>query len=208
MAVHVFIDNSNLFGGAQRAARTVEPGVPWQAIRMYYRNFFWLLEDGRDVQTRVLGGSIPPGNDALWDYARDEGYDTSLLKRITLDDGRLVEQAVDEVLHLRIAMALLRFEPPQTLVIGTGDGNQGHFGTSFDELVHTALNRCWEVEVWSWQAQLSGRFRGIIGPSGATPQIKLLDPHYHSITFVRGGDYSIGGTSVSVIDRVVAEPNW
>jgi len=193
MAVHVFIDNSNMFGGAQRAARALEPGVPWQAIRLYYRNFFLLLENRQHVWTRVLGGSVPPGNEALWDYARYAGYDTSLLHRIAQDDGRLAEQAVDEVLHLRIANALLDYDPPQTLVIATGDGNQGEFGTSFDDQVTRALRRGWEVEVWSWQAQLSGQFQRIRLRTGETPRVMLLDPHYFSITYVRGGEYPVRG---------------
>ena len=203
MATHVFIDNSNMFGGAQRAARTQEPHVPWQAIRLYYRNFFQLLENGLDVRTRVLGGSVPPGNEALWDYAKAAGYDTSLLRRIAQDDGRLAEQAVDEVLHLRIANALLDYDPPQTLVIGTGDGNLGEFGTSFDEQVIRALRRGWEVEVWSWQAQLSGRFGRIQMPSGAGPRILLLDPHYFSITFVRGGEYLRGYPVIRTIRKLL-----
>ena len=208
MTAHIFIDNSNMIGGAQRAARTLEPDAPWQSIRLYYRNFFRLLEHTHDVQTRVLRGSVPPGNDALWDFARDANYDTSLLHKIVKDDGRLGEQAVDEVLHLRIANVLLDNEPPQLLVIATGDGNQGEFGTSFDEQVSRALHRGWEVEVWSWQAQLSGRFRGIRTSSGATPKIMLLDPHYSSITFVRGGDYPVSGIATHIQDRIVAPPNW
>jgi hypothetical protein len=208
VAAHIFIDNSNMIGGAQRTARTLEPGAPWQSVRLYHRNFFRLLEHTHDVQTRVLGGSLPPDNDALWDYARDAGYDTSLLHRIERDNGRLAEQAVDEVLHLGIANALLDHDPPQLLVIATGDGNQGEFGTSFDEQVSRALRRGWEVEVWSWQSQLSGRFRGIRTATGATPQIMSLDPHYFSITYIRGGEYPVQGVPTRIPDRVVARPNW
>ena len=80
MPAHVFVDNSNIFGGAQRTAASAEAAVPWQAIRLYFRNFAWLIEGTHEVATRVLGGSVPPGNDDLWNYARDLGYDTSLLQ--------------------------------------------------------------------------------------------------------------------------------
>src|SRR5262245_868408 len=100
MAHHIFVDNSNIYGGAQRAAGTIEPGAHWMSVRIYYRNLFRLIE-GEDVATRVLAGSVPPGNDALWQVARDLGYNTDLLQRVEQDDGRLVEQAVDEMLHLK-----------------------------------------------------------------------------------------------------------
>ena len=70
MPAHIFVDNSNMLGGATRFAATAEPDVPWQAIRLYFRNFAQLIEGVHTVQTRVLGGSLPPGNDALWDHAR------------------------------------------------------------------------------------------------------------------------------------------
>ena len=100
MARHVFIDNSNIFGGAQRAATTLEPEALWLAVRVHYRNLFQLVERDGDVVSRVLAGSVPPGNDALWEHARRGGYDTDLLRRVETDNGRLIEQGVDEMLHL------------------------------------------------------------------------------------------------------------
>ena len=107
-----------------------------------------------------------------------------------------------------LQMHRLKYDPPQQLIIATGDGNQGEFGTSFDEQVGRALKRGWDVEVWSWQAQLSGRFSGIRLPSGAAPEIMLLDEHYKSITFVRGGNYYFNGTMTDIPERIVSPPDW
>lgn len=106
MDAHVFIDNSNVFGGAQRAAHVLEPGALWMAVRIYYRNLFTLIERGLNPVTRVLAGSVPPGNDALWESARRCGYDTDLLRRVENFDGRLVEQGVDEIAHLKIGLPM------------------------------------------------------------------------------------------------------
>jgi len=38
---------------------------------------------------------------------------------------------VDETLHLRIANAILDFDPPQTLVIASGDGKERNRDASF-----------------------------------------------------------------------------
>ena len=187
MATHIFVDNANIFGGAQRAAKVIEPRVPWQAIRVYYQNFFKVLEHGhRDIKTRMLGGSVPPGNDDLWAYAKKARYNTDLLKRVDSDDGRLVEQGVDELLHLKIANALLDYPPPQTLVLGTGDGIVSQFGTSFRDQIVRAFKQGWSVRVFSWKAQLSGKLRRLDCDT-VDMEIHELDPWYRSITFVKGG---------------------
>ncbi|GAA0539458.1 hypothetical protein FHS83_003712 [Rhizomicrobium palustre] len=204
MAVHVFIDNSNIFGGAQRAAATIEPGIPWCAIRVYYRNLFSLLEAGRKVETRVLGGSVPPGNDELWEYARRQHYSTDLLKRVEADDGRLVEQAVDEMLHFRIANALLDYEAPQTLIIASGDGRENNRDASFPNQIRRALRRGWDVEVYSWSEQLNGLFARMASEGDGHLIVRTLNPYYSSLTFVRGGTYSVYGSTTTISDRIVA----
>lgn len=205
MPAHVFVDNSNMFGGARRAAETLEPGAIWLAVRVYYPNLFRLLEGDHDVRTRVMAGSVPPGNDELWDIARRAGYETDLLRKVEKDDGRLGEQAVDEMLHLKIANILLDCEPPQILILATGDGRLGQFGTSFPLQAQRALKRGWNVEVWSWTEQLSGNFARIPPHGGVSIRIKELDPHYQMITFIKGGNYTLGTTLVQMKDRVVAK---
>lgn len=105
--------------------------------------------------TRVLAGSVPPGNEERWEYAKQGGYDTDLLRKIGTDDGRLAEQGVDELLHLKIANVLLDYDPPQTLILVPGDGRVGTFGTGFLQQAERALKRGWAVEIWSWRDGLS-----------------------------------------------------
>ena len=202
MARHIFIDNSNVYGGAQRAAGTLEPAVLWMSVRVYYKNFFKLIE-GNSALTRVLAGSVPPGNDALWQTARDLGYNTDLLKRVEQDDGRLTEQADDEMLHLKIANALLDYEPPQTLVVASGDGRDAQFSTSFPGQVERALKRGWNVEVWSWKQQLTKKYDALCRSYSPRLIVKLLDPYYDCITFVQGGEYTVRNDTIKVKDRIV-----
>ncbi|AOS78198.1 MULTISPECIES: NYN domain-containing protein [Hydrogenophaga] len=204
MSRHVFIDNSNIIWGAQRAAATLEPDAVWLAVRIYWRNLFQLVERPGKVITRVLAGSVVGGNDQLWDYAHRQGYDTKLLKQVERYDGRLGEQAVDEMLILQISNALLDFDPPQTLVLVTGDGKETEFGNSFSRQVERALKRGWEVEVWSWEDQLSSRFGHLRSAAGRRPKICLLDPHWRQITFTKAGSYKVNGSQVNVGGRVVA----
>lgn len=204
MPLHVFIDNSNVLGGAQRAATTQEPTIPWYALRVHFGHFFGLIEGGRPVATRVLGGSIPPGHEALWDAARAHGYSTDLLRKVVKDTGRLGEQGVDEVLHLKIANALLDHKAPQTLVLVTGDGSTSEFQTSFADQVRRAGRQGWHIEVWSWRDQLSGKFAQLVREGVQNLVVRHLDPHYHSITFVEGGQYTDWGVPITVSSRVQA----
>ena len=201
---HIFIDNSNIFEGARRVAEAREPESPRGAVRLYYKNFFRLVEDGVNPLTRVLGGSGAAGNDELWNYARQAGYDTDLLRRVEKDDGRIGEQGVDEVLHLKIANALLDHEPPQRLVVCTGDAKDSDYGTSFKSQIERALRRGWQVRVWSWRDQLSGRFQSLVERSQGAMTISFLDPYYLAVTFVQAGEHLLGGTRVMVKGRVVA----
>lgn len=202
---HIFIDNSNAFGGAQRAALELEHGAVWLAVRIYYKNLFSLVERGMTPITRLIAGSVPPGNDALWEGARRHGYNTDLLQRVEKDDGRLVEQGVDEIAHLKIANVLLDYDAPQTLVLVTGDGNDADFGTSFTKQAERALRRGWNVSIWSWKAQLSGKFARLATNHPGRMTVNTLDPYYKEITFLQKGVYYVGGTSIRVSGRIVSK---
>ncbi len=206
MSRHIFFDNSNIFGGAQREAERLEPFIPWVAIRIYYRNLFRLIEGRGTISTRVLSGSVPPGNDPLWQTARDLGYDTNLLRRVENDDGRMVEQAVDEMLHLKIANTILdnTSRQHQCLVIASGDGNVSEYDTSFPLQAERALRQGWEVEIWSWSLQMTTRYASIADANSGKVHINSLDPYYASVTFVKGGGYRFAGDPIHVQERVVS----
>lgn len=210
-AVHVFVDNSNIFGGAKDAAQLYEeePIPPWPAIRVYWRNFFRLLHRGRRVETREFAGSVPPGNDEVWNHARRAGYTVDLLNRVE-DAGSLVEQGVDELLHLRIALTILDHKPG-LLVLATGDGSTSDYDTSFVGGARRALERGWQLEVWSWERYISNNYFRLEDEWGDQVSVNLLDTRYFSTTFVQGGSYTDPdtGDTVQVEDRVVSKlPDW
>ncbi len=200
-ATHIFLDNSNIFGGAQRAAREKE-GVPWQCVRVDYANLFRLLTNGKlNRRTSMLAGSVPPGNEALWGAAQNAGFDTTLLRRVEGDDGRLVEQGVDEAIHLRIGNILLDEDDPGTMVVATGDGRQTEQGCSFTQQVIRAAKRNWNVEVWSWSAQLSPALRNTRLNFPDKIKVIRLDQWYSSIVFLKGGSYNYPSGMQTVITR-------
>lgn len=61
------------------------------------------------------------------------------------------EQAVDEILHLKMMQSLLDTEKPATIVLCTGDAAEAEFSDGFLRNVERALSRGWYVEVVGWR---------------------------------------------------------
>ncbi len=127
----------------------MENNVPHYAIRVDFRNFIDLIERDRYRSVGVWAGSVPPGNEELWNHARQLGYNVDLLKRIQEDYGKLLEQGVDEMIHAKISDSILDYKAPQTLVLVTGDGSVTPSGTSFLHKAEQAIRHGWSVEVYS-----------------------------------------------------------
>jgi hypothetical protein len=195
MRAHVFIDNSNVFHGAQREAKRREPDAPWPAVRISYPRLFTLVEATHTVITRTLAGSVPPGNDDLWSHARRGGYNTDLLRRVASSDGSSREQGVDEMLHLKIANALLDYDAPQALVLVTGDGAKSDFGTSFIRQAERAVKRSWTLHVWSWRRQLSPKFAQLTRPAKPV-HLNYFDGNYADLVYLKRGRYRLDDVSV------------
>ncbi len=186
MALHIFWDNSNVWGCAQDTREIREPDVPWVALRVHWRNLYALVTRDREVETKCMAGSVPPECDDLWAYARSLGFDISLLRRVESADRRTKEQAVDEVLHAKMANATLDYDPPQTMVLLSGDGKTSQFGLSFPRQLKRALKQGWEVEVHAWEAGFNHRlYDPLLEMFPTQMRINPLDQYYESITFVK-----------------------
>ncbi len=209
MPIHVFFDNSNIWGGAQLIRKEREPHVQWAALRLYFKNLFTLIQNGRKLETAILCGSVPPSCEPLWQYARDNGYDTNLLRRVARDDGSVIEQGVDEILHLKMINTATRFrnQPEKIMVVATGDGKVSEFNTSFPEQIHLAIDLSWDIELWSWSPCLSGAYTQLQHEFPRKVRVMMLDNYYDSVTFVKEGSYYIqtpdGPLQVDLPGRIV-----
>jgi hypothetical protein len=188
MAIHVFYDNSNIIWGARYACGDLEPEVYEFAVRIHFNNIFQLIENSREVATKVLAGSVPPSSEPLWAYAQQNGYTTDLLRKVEKEDGTIGEQGVDELLHLKIANTLLDY-PTGTLAIATGDGRTSKFGTGFLAQIDRALKHGWMVELWTWSQVCHHKYREYDEDNTKNLKLNEFDFHYYSITFLRQGEY-------------------
>lgn len=69
--------------------------------------------------------------------------------------AKMIEQGVDEILHLKILESVVDNDQPATMVIATGDAAQAEYSDGFMAMVLRALKKGWKVELVSWSANIS-----------------------------------------------------
>ena len=69
--------------------------------------------------------------------------------------AKMIEQGVDEILHLKILESIVDTEEPATMVIATGDAAQAEYSDGFMAMAERALKKGWKVELVSWSANIS-----------------------------------------------------
>lgn len=70
-----------------------------------------------------------------------------------------VEQAVDEILHLKILESVIDAKEPSTIVLATGDAAEGEYSPGFLKMVERALEKGWKVELVSFRQNRSKAYK-------------------------------------------------
>ena len=70
----------------------------------------------------------------------------------------MIEQGVDEILHLKILESVVDTDEPGTIVLATGDAAQAEYSEGFMAMAHRALKKGWTVELVSWSANISAMY--------------------------------------------------
>lgn len=179
--LHIFIDNSNILIGFFEAYK-LKHGVTdpfFRAPKFDFHAFTTILERGRLVSRKILVGSNPLTQPVP--LAQHLGYEVSILERVVDQSKRIVssspyasdsatrtpqrekkkEQAVDEILHLKILECLLDVDKPATIVLATGDAAPAEFSPEggFFKCIQRALTRKWHVELVCWRKSMSRLWR-------------------------------------------------
>ena len=186
--IHVFVDFSNImigFHDCLKLARDIPITTRTRRIPMCFHNFSLLMERGRPAAKRVLVGSDRP---PAIEEAKELGFETNILERVHkskelpitprksksggnsgLSSGsettpgvgpqKWVEQAVDEILHLKILESLVDASEPSTIVLATGDAAQAEYSAGFLKMVERALEKGWMVELVSFKLNTSNAYK-------------------------------------------------
>lgn len=138
--IHVFIDHSNMWGGARLASRVRHPNVADSRARISVRALDRALGGTRQgVASKIVSGGVPPGMEGLWQEYQNHRYDTQRLFR----DQHWRERGVDHAIigHMwRLAAKHREGAGQITIVLASGDGKRNEFGTSFVEVVDEILS--------------------------------------------------------------------
>lgn len=186
--IHVFVDESNIFVGAQSLIQPNGQKTRDTSIRMNVPALVDVILNHRQPIQRVVFGSRSSVQEPVeWKEWRAAEFVVHGERRLR---GR-GETFVDDACAAMVNAAILRFPmrddgaPRRTLVLLTGDGNMNEGRASFIESVDSALRNGWRVELWSWRASLSQhylRMRDQYASSGLF-SIHFLDEHRETLTF-------------------------
>lgn len=175
--VHIIWDNSNIFVSGRSVCDKIE--YKPEVFRIYFKGLIDLAADNRPIEQVFCVGSVPPPTDAVWGHIeRLTGKKPELYERGAAS-GK--EQAVDQALQARMLRLGYDYDPPETIVLLSGDGSGFEEGVGFFSDIKRLHNVGWKVEVLSWQAHCKRAMRDWAEEKGI---FVPLDEFYSSITFL------------------------
>lgn len=193
MERHIFIDHSNIWGGARLASKIQSPDKKESDARISVKSLNKVLGGAaNNVCTRIVSGGIPPGMEGVWTEYQACNYDTQRLFR----DTNWKERGVDHSLigHMWRLATMNRTKPTE-LVLASGDGKTNEFGTSFLEILELLLKNedyaAWSVTVatFDWDRNLTGvptptssKIRSLVQNSARGKLLNLF-AHYASVVY-------------------------
>jgi len=129
------------------------------------QKFFKELEAGRIPR----GTKAPPSNAVA--LVNNKTFSSSTTYTVGLSNGyssgsetttapqfapaKMIEQGVDEILHLKILESIVDSEAPSTIVLATGDAAAAEYSQGFMAMAERALKKGWTVELVSWSKNIN-----------------------------------------------------
>lgn len=175
--VHVLWDNSNIFVSGRSVCDKLErkPG----GFRIHFEHLIDLAADSRPIEQVFCVGSVPPPTDSVWGHIEKlTGKKPELYERGAAS-GK--EQAVDQALQTRMLRLGYDYDPPETIVLLSGDGSGFEEGIGFFSDIMRLHKFGWNVEVLSWRDHCKKPMREWAEQNAL---FVPLDDFYSSVTFL------------------------
>lgn len=180
--MYIFWDNSNIqYAGLNSVLPVKEPDVDRGRYRTYFKGLLNLVSRGRIIDKVYLAGSIPPGDDALWDTVERLGIETTLIPR---SESSGEADTTDFALQTDLLRLGYDVQEPGTIALLTGDGAGINSGKGFLADAKRLTERGWKFEVYSWDAACNSKLREFAMANG---KYFKLEDYYEYITFIVGG---------------------
>ena len=187
----IFWDNSNIHISGLKAMEQKEPVQLKELFRTNFKNLFELVRNNREVESAYLSGSIPPPNNALWDYLKNMGINLQLLNKTA--EGTEQESVDMSLQTMMLRTAMDHMSEPSTIAILTGDGAGKQLGEGFLSDLKRIKNLGWNIEVYSWENSCNRYLKEYAQKNG---KFIALDDYYFSITFLKEDRYNPTGNQV------------
>ena len=187
----IFWDNSNIHISGLKAMEQKEPDQLKELFRTNFKNLFELVRNNREVESAYLSGSIPPPNNALWDYLKNMGINLQLLNKTA--EGTEQESVDMSLQTMMLRTAMDHMSEPSTIAILTGDGAGKQLGEGFLSDLKRIKNLGWNIEVYSWENSCNRYLKEYAQKNG---KFIALDDYYFSITFLKEDRYNPTGNQV------------
>jgi len=146
--VHIVWDNSNIFLSGKSYCQKNEWGKD-NSFRIYFENLIDLAADGRDIEQVFCVGSVPPPTDSVWGHIQAKTGKKPELYERGASSGK--EQAVDQALQTRMLRLGYDYNPPETIVLLSGDGSGNENGVGFFADVQRLHKFGWNIEIMAWR---------------------------------------------------------
>ncbi|KAI6355320.1 hypothetical protein MCOR25_008252 [Pyricularia grisea] len=95
------------------------------------------------------------------------------------------EQAVDEILHLKMCESIIDSEP-STMVLATGDGAAAEFSAGFVAQAERALAKGWHIELVTWKGNISSAWQRLFDSTKWQKQLRLIHLDWYAEELLAG----------------------
>lgn len=175
--VHIIWDNSNIFISGRQVCDRLERKA--SDFRIHFESLVDLAANNRAVEQVFCVGSVPPPTDSVWGHIEKKTGKKPETYERGASSGK--EQAVDQALQTRMLRLGYDFDPPETIVLLSGDGSGFEEGTGFFADIKRLHKVGWNIEVLSWADSCKREMRTWASENGL---FVPLDDFYSSVTFL------------------------
>lgn len=136
------------------------PAIQEARIIGYETNILERVKKAREIPPRRERQGRNNGAATTSGYSGQSGGSGSeTTAAVRYGPEKWVEQAVDELLHLKILESVVDAKEPSTIVLATGDAAEGEYSPGFLRMVERALEKGWKVELVSFRQNRSSAYK-------------------------------------------------
>lgn len=125
----------------------------------YETNILDRVHKAKEMTPRQKRYSNLNGNNSLGGGQSGTGSGSETTAAVQYAPEKWVEQAVDEILHLKMMESVVDADKPSTMVLATGDAAEAEYSGGFLKMVERALGKGWKIELASFKHNTSGAYR-------------------------------------------------